>query len=429
MQDQEYDDGSKVSSELFVNSLVYKCPDALTLSVSRTYTREWFMKNNYGPLDTARIDVSSGSSYVDPENSYLTFRVKLTTSDLVGGDTANFATNSAMALISDVLIRSKSGTELCRVMNANQWSRVTTLYTESEKFLSTKGLTEGWAPTISPTTTDVVVSSDVWWRFTLPLKRLAPFFAPVGKTLLPASIVSGMSMELTFADYRTALHDCDATPAASTITGYEIKDISLVFDAVTLTDDTQKVLNLEAAKNGLDFVTDSVYVSINDQPSLSTSLSAQVRKAVSQAKGAFVVVQSSANKYNLKVDSFASMPWDTLVGQFRLGSLYVPMQPQNDPTRDGVETYTQLQSYWDVNKHSHMENYVSLSTFRQWAAIAAVSLERNQALELSSLPINNSRVLEYLAEFESSPLQRSVSVFLIYTQVAKAFIDNIAVTI
>jgi len=429
MQDQEYDDSSKVSSELFVNSLVYKCPDALSLATSRTYTREFFQKNFYGPLDTARIDVSSGSSYVDPENSYLTFRVKLTTSDLVGGDTANFGTGSAMNLISDVLIRSKSGTELCRVMNANQWSRITTLYSESEKFLSTKGLTEGWAPTISPTTTDVVVSSDVWWRFTLPLKRLAPFFAPVGKTLLPASLVSGMSMEITWADFRTAIKDCDTSPAASTITGYEIKDISLVFDAVTLTDDTQKTLNLESSKNGLDFVTDSVYVSINDQPSLSTNLSAQVRKAVSQAKGAFTVVQSSANKYNLKADSFASMPWDTLVGQYRLGSLYIPQQPLSDPTRDGVETYTQLQSYWDVNKHSHMENYVSLTKFQQWAAIAAVSLERNQALELSSLPINSSRVLEYLAEFESSALQRSVSVFLIYTQVAKAFIDNVAVTI
>ena len=425
----EYEDSSQVSSELMVNSLVYRCPDALSLAVSRTYTREYFMKNNYGPLDTARIDVSSGSSYADPENSYLTFRVKLTTSDLVNGDTANFGTNSAMALISDVLIRSKSGTELSRVQNANQWSRITTLYTESEKFLSTKGLTEGWAPTISPTTTDVVVSSDIWWRFTIPLKRLSPFFSPVGKTLIPSSILSGLSMELTWADHRTALKDCDTSEAPSTITGYEIKDINLVFDSITLTDDTQKTLNLEASKQGLDYTSDSVYVSINDQASLSTTLSAQVRKAVSQAKGAFTVVVSSADKYNLKKDSFASMPWDTLVGQYRLGSLYIPQQPLSDPTRDGVETYTQLQSYFDVNKHSHMENSISLSKFQQWAAVAPVSLERNTALELSALPINNSRVLEYQAEFQSSPLQRSVSVFLIYTQVAKAFIDNVAVTV
>ena len=429
MKDEYEDDSSKVSSELMVNSLVYRCPDALSLATSRTYVKEFFQKNNYAPLDTARIDISSGSSYADPENSYLTFRVKLTSSDLVNGDTANFGTGSAMNLISDVLIRSKSGTELSRVQNANQWSRLTTLYTESEKFLSTKGLTEGWAPTISPTTTDVVVSSDVWWRFTIPLKRLSPFFSPVGKTLIPASILSGMSMELTFSDYRTALHDCDVTEAPSTITGFEIKDINLVFDAITLTDDTQKTLNLEASKQGLDYVSDSVYVSINDMPSLQSNLSCQVRKAVSQCKGAFTVVTSSADKYNLKKDSFSSMLYDYTSAQYRLGSLYVPQQPTRDETRDAVENYTQVQSYFDILKHSHCENSVSLTKFQQWAAIVAVSLERNTALELSSLPCNNSRVLEGLFEFQSSPLQRSATVFLIYTQVAKAFIDNVAVTV
>jgi hypothetical protein len=51
------------------------------------------------------------------------------------------------------------------------------------------------------------------------------------------------------------------------------------------------------------------------------------------------------------------------------------------------------------------------------------------SLNLSGLPVNNSRVLELNMEFSSVPDPREIVVFLEYTAVSKSFIDNTAVAI
>jgi hypothetical protein len=57
-----------------------------------------------------------------------------------------------------------------------------------------------------------------------------------------------------------------------------------------------------------------------------------------------------------------------------------------------------------------------------------VSLEKDTALNFSGLPINNSRVLETLGTV-TALATRNVVTFLEYSAVARAYVDNTAVSI
>jgi hypothetical protein len=61
--------------------------------------------------------------------------------------------------------------------------------------------------------------------------------------------------------------------------------------------------------------------------------------------------------------------------------------------------------------------------------IAAVSLEKDAALNMSGLPVNNSRVLELNATFANTVATRVVVTFLEYMAVARSFVDNTSVGI
>ena len=58
----------------------------------------------------------------------------------------------------------------------------------------------------------------------------------------------------------------------------------------------------------------------------------------------------------------------------------------------------------------------------------AVSLEKDTALNISGLPTNNSRVFELLAT-TSGVANRNVYVFMEYSAVYRAYIDNGALSI
>ena len=67
------------SSDLMVNNLIYKQPAALSLAVNRTYKKMFFQRSAYtGDKSTTMIcDWNTGTSYINCDNSYLTFKVKI----------------------------------------------------------------------------------------------------------------------------------------------------------------------------------------------------------------------------------------------------------------------------------------------------------------------------------------------------------------
>ena len=373
------------SSDLLVNNLSYHQPEALSLAVQRAYSRQYFQRQTYANGETAIIDFNSGTDYVDPGNSYLTFTVLLAAS--AGTATAGWGTSSAMNAIKQVTIKSRSGTELDRVERCNLWSSFNTVYTNTSAYLTRQGPMEGWnqASTVLGTTVPI--------RYCIPLKRLAPFFNPVKRgQKIPCQLMSGLHMEIIFEDFAIALVQ---GAGAGTISGYTIGNLAIMTDNICMTDDVQKTLNDQSATDGLEYAFPRIFT--GQDSVTSTSINSQVRRAVSQANVAYAILLDTANNI-ISADSFLARTWDATSFQFRLGALYYPIQAISDPTLDAVEGYVQALMTFDKLKNPEVEASVQYSDFKTGGrAIMAVSLEKDTALNFSGLPVNNSRVLETLA--------------------------------
>lgn len=418
-------DQKEMTDDLLVNNLIYVTPEPLSLAVNRTQSRNFFQRSVYNAGETARIDINSGSEYCDPINSYLVFSVQLVGT---GAFTANFGSGSATNLINQVVLRSKSGTELDRVQNCNIWSRISTINRESRAYLETTGSSEGWDISallgISGQTYPLNVNTPT--TFAIPLKRLSGFFEPLKNgQLLPASVFSGLTMEIIWEDYRTALV---SSGAGGTCTGYTISNLSLVCDTVALTDDVQKTLNSISSKSGLECTYCRVYTSINDMPSSQNTLSAQVRKAVSNCSYAVAVVLDPTKIRDITVDSFASLSNTLTNYQWRLGSLYFPLQPVADPNSSGIEPFIASKMTFNKLHNEHQEGAVTLNMFKNGANCIAGSFEKSQALEVSGLALNNSRVLELDCTFSNS-VSRQVYVFMCYNSISRSYLDNTSVAL
>lgn len=400
------------ASDLMVNNLIYKQPKSLSLAVNRTLKRQYFQRSSYSASETAIIDWNTGSSYVKSCNSYLTFKVLVTGST----PTANFANGSAMNLINHITIRTRSGTEMDRIDRVNLWSKNDIRHNYAQDWVEKFGTMSGIGATGIGGTDGANVTATAK-RFIVPLNMLSGFFRPVGDQLLPPQLASGLHIELGFADYREALFQ-----KAGTVTGFTISDISIMCDTVDLADDTQKTLNMESSESGLEYTFPRIYTSTNTIS--STAINIQVRKAVSQANIVSACLLTQGDVLDVTKDSLKSEAWNVDSWQYRLGGLYFPHQAVTGAS-DGLESYMISQQTFDKAKHHYAENSVSLTDFiTNGYGLLTASLEKDQSLNLSGLPINNSRVLELQATLASYSASIEAVVFLEYTAVARAWLDN-----
>ena len=83
-------------------------------------------------------------------------------------------------------------------------------------------------------------------------------------------------------------------------------------------------------------------------------------------------------------------------------------------------------------KSPFQETTITPNLYSSEYGLIGVSLERNQSLAVSGLPINNSRILEILVERDATndaSNKRDVNCFLTYISVCKAYVDNMSVAI
>jgi len=150
----------------------------------------------------------------------------------------------------------------------------------------------------------------------------------------------------------------------------------------------------------------------------------QVSKAVSQGTHAFMVVQNASNANVGVADSFESEPFLYKSWQFRLGSQYYPNQVVNNQTSivtiKGLESYLLTMSSYEKMRSPFQETFITPLDYTLSLGLIGVSLERNQSLAVSGLPINNSRILEILVERDGSgdgSNKRDVNCFLTYISI------------
>lgn len=416
MSTEEKSLSATVKGDLMVNNLIYKQPQALSLAVNRCMKRQLFEKTNYAATEIARCTWNTGSGYINPHNSYLTFQVTLTGTT----PTANFGNGSAVNLINRITLTTRSGTMLDRIERCNLWSKQMARHELSQDWIDHFGTMAGFGST-GIAATDAANLSATAARFVVPLKLLSKFFQPVSDQNIPPMLASGLQIEIHFEDYRTAL-----VQKAGTVTGYTISDISMMTDCTDLADATQKTLNKEAAMSGLEYTYPSIYTATTTLG--STAINAQIRKSVSQAMGLNAVLLTQGNILDVTVDSLASEAWNVSEWSYRLGGLYFPSQPIKDTAQDGVESFFISHACYDKARNGHSQNAVSLTDFTtNGFGQLSCCFEKDQKLNLSGLPINNSRVAELNGTLASWSANIELVVFLEYAVVAKAFLDNTVV--
>ena len=172
-------------ADLMVNNLTFESPKALSLAVNRSYHKSFFQRSQYtGDRSTTMIcDINSGTSFINCANSYLAISVQL---EGGAGGIASFGSGSAMNLINEVRIRSRSGVELDRVQNANIWSMFDSVYNRSEQNLDTVGALEGFSQGRLPANSTTEV--DATTKFLIPLACISPYFKPMQGQLLPPPV-------------------------------------------------------------------------------------------------------------------------------------------------------------------------------------------------------------------------------------------------
>ena len=408
------------SSDLIDNNLAYVTPAALSLAVDRKLVKNYFQSRNYVGGETAVIDFNSGTDYVDGDNSCLTFCASLDATATTA--TAGFGKGSAMNFIKSIKILSRSGIELDRVERANFWSQIFTVYTNSHSFLLRQGPLEGWNVTGTPS---FPLASNTILRYAIPLKRLSGLFRPTTPgQKIPPNIMSGMKMEIEWENVATALL---SSGGAGTINNYKISELCIITDNITMTDDVQKTLNQQSATNGLEYVYPRWFHAL-DAIGIVTAVSTKISKSVAMGNMAIAMSVPSANAALITQDSFISLPWNVSEFNYRLGALFFPSQPIRDPRYDAVEAFQTALMAFNKYKHPDFDSSVSYDDFKTGGrAVMAVSLERDAALELSGLPLNNSRLLELLAT-EAPSAARNVYVCLEYTCTFRAYVDNVVVS-
>ncbi len=448
-------DEGMVSSDLLVNNLVYRTPSSLSLAVERTYVRLFPQSQTSSNGQTSVWDLTSGTSFGNCYNGYLSFDIILNATGSTGaGTSANFGCGSACNLINQNTIKSRSGTELSRVEKTNIWSRYYHVNHLPKEYLNKQGLVEGWGPNrVSASDPANVfgpsgsggVTAAVPSKFCIPLSRLSPFWDPVKRNLkYPGQLLSGLHYEVIWEDFATALVQKSAG-ALGTITGYTLSNICIMMDATTMSDEVQRAINLEAAQNGLEITYHSVYTSQQTVPAGVTDLNLQLRKAVTQANYGMLVILEQAAIGDIAVDSFKAFGADVISFQYRLGSLYMPKQALRAlPASVGATTavtnqfgqselyYTSMMTF-DKFRNPFDLSAVGLTEYNTDDYTLCVSMEKDQSLQLSSLPINNSRTLETLVTFDStSSAARGARVcylFLDYAAVCRTFMDNASLSI
>ena len=419
------------------NGLLYVMPQTLSSTVNKTFIRQQAQRQSYSEGDTMVFDINSGSRYIEPESCMLMFDV--TTDGVPLVTNSNYTPFKddvgGLALIEEVHIHAKSGIELDRIQECNQYQ-----YTK-HKILSNSDWWDKWAPMWGGGSTERQTpaagaptvprqsqcGNTTARRIIIPMSLISGLFEPTVKGMkMPAGLISGARIEITLEEFGRAFGPAEGTGNATT---YTVTNPIIVMQAHELGDSSQEVLNEISVDNGLEYSYTRVFTTV--EPTSATSLNIQIKKAVSQGLRAFNVPILSTDISDQKSqESFKGTEPFTRY-QFRIGSQFYPQQRID----------TESEGYWTTmacyNKSPmanwfspalSFDNYVGNNTLTP-TIILGSSFESDQRLNLSGQPINNSATLTLEATMVPGGGTYHQYLFLEYVAVARSFLTNVEVKI
>jgi hypothetical protein len=182
-------------------------------------------------------------------------------------------------------------------------------------------------------------------------------------------------------------------------------------------------LNEQTATSGLEIVYKTYF---NTQGTRQTSfINAESRKAVSRAlsciyreRYASVGATSNTDLFTLPLEDMSP----TSI-QFRVGNLYFPLAP--------IQGAGALTSFELANQFSSVfpDGYIDQAAYSNISACFGTSLERDSGtLDLSGIPLSNSRTLAIQAQFADSSL-KNYSFYLQHVALCRVFLNNVSVEV
>jgi len=427
---------SKLSQEdiirlLPINDLLYTRTAPASMVEERTQKKSYAEGGSgttYKPGSHMIVNLQTGVEFIDPQQSFLVFDLK------VEGSSDAFLSGSALNLVRDVQITSRSGIELDRLEGCNLFN-YHRIKTKKSKYIehNLNGLmiaTEGSDFTEFKENARSVIPADTPVRVMIPLRYLSPIFD--SDVLMPPHIARGLRVDCTLEALDTVFsvdNDGQTTDPAD----YVLSQPYILADSYKMGNDVMAFINANFASKdtGLVYEYSSIHTTNASSSSGTGAVNIEVRRAVSMALDAFMVSRVVGDIVDLKKDSFASIPYNANDRyQWRVGSHYLPNVPVEGP----VEGYAQY-LYWANklrNEYEVSDDYTqfvgssdaSAGKINHSTTKYCVALQRNNILDQSGIIINNTQTLAVNATLATGS-DRQNTVFLRHLRRAIAFLENV----
>ena len=400
------------------NSLEYNLKPDLSVTVSRTDTLQFFQSAEYASGSTMVNILNSGSAYINGRTSVLILDVDATTEFPFG-----FGLNgSACNLIERLTIMSRSGVVLERIDSSNVLSSIKMFYEHDKSWNDTVGRLAGGG---GGNKVDVL-SSGVVTRFIIPMSLISGLFDY--EYLLPSALMSGLRIEIVLA---SAIKALSGNAAAQ----YRIKNCSIKLDSYQITDSISRQLNEAAASSGLEVVFRTYFTTVGTRS--SANLNFESRRACSRALAAVYKEQPprlAVAATDPMASSTIALNYGPTAVQFRAGSLYFPNSVISGSGNSAplvASPEIQAMAFTAFNKYGvdPVSSNVDATVYSTNSVIGT-TLERSTALELSGIPLSNSRTLALNATFaDPGAISMNSYLFLEYASLARVFISNCTVEV
>ena len=398
---------SSVDSALSVSRMNFSMIPDINISVQKN-TQTFFPQSSVS-ADGSNIlyNLNTGTQVIDPAKSYMYIDLEID-----GGDTASSIANIG-ALWSSIVIQSRQGIELSRLMNPGQYfigKRLWSMTFDDRLMLAHQ-------EAINFTFDEAVpVSGTRSVKFVMPLQFL-PFFNPLNNVLYPPQVMSGLRMTFQNATVNSAFSS--ATP----ITAFRVRS-ELRLSCITLADSYTRRLNELSASSGLNILFSEAFPS--SFTSNSTAVNFQVSKACTKALNVVVMCRktsdinsATANSYNEVIYPYSSISCQS-------GATYYPNQPlltASDSKYDLTEAY----HYSLINASPSLRASVRYEHFYRVANNESVHYQSllDGDTPMTGIVLNNSKSLNINANVRNTgPDDREYLVYLCHVRLARFFLNS-----
>ena len=418
-----------VESLLAVNALQFTLPPQLGIATSRKHVVMFPQQASYTGSSTIIIDSQTGSTYVDPFNSYFVFKVALTTN---AARPWSWGSGSVANLIDRIIVRSRSGKELSRVESFPLWAKYSQLYSKGRDWNQTISRAQGY-PDYSAAPADASYgdsyASGATYTFVLPL-HLVPCFAPLNGKLLPPQLMEGLRLEITLANPAAAVAPYAAATALTTVTSVVTPELH--YDCFTIADQfARKIIDM-SARSGLKLLYEEAFHTL--VVATTNTINFDIKKACSKGLRLMLIPRDSTVVGVVNNDPVASSQYSFLTQQINIGSEYIP----NQKLSTGIDAKTFLESYYQTMfAHNALsgsttispEQYLGVDDRTAYnSAMSCFTLNKSNVTGLNGFVINNSRALVVnLTSDTGTVASLRLDAFLVHLRSLDVMVSNVSV--